>query len=198
VVILGGGYLILRPSARLDADPPAATPAGFRVVRTSDYRLATPSAWVEQEITREDRDRVGERLQEVSPGAVETFDEANELIDGTMIQVVDPVTHDNVNVVPYGEAQGDPTDPETMAGIRERVDERAGTAISGMTTLATDVHGYPAVTLTYSVAVGSVAVHQVATVVQTGDRVFQVTVSSTSSGRAAELSRQILPTFDPA
>jgi hypothetical protein len=197
VVIVGGGLFVFRSPERIDAGPPAATPAGFRVVTTDDYRLAVPSGWVEQEITSEDRARVGDRLHDVSPGVADRFDEANDLIDGTMIQASDPVTHDNVNVVPFGQAQGDPTDPETMAAIRKAVDGRVGTGIRDMTTFAADVHGYPAVNLTYSVVVGSVTVHQVATVLQTGDRVFQVTVSSTSPSRVGDLSRRIVPTFDP-
>nr|QMS47899.1 hypothetical protein WG33_0098 [uncultured bacterium] len=40
--------------------------------------------------------------------------------------------------------------------------------------------------------------HQVMTLIQTGDHVFQVTVTSTSPARATELSGQIVPTFDPA
>jgi hypothetical protein len=199
VVIVGGGLLIFRSPDRIDAGPPAPTPAGFRVVQTDDYRLAVPSGWMEHIITSEDRDRLGEQLDRAAPGAKDAFDRAQENVEGTMVLVSDPGTRDNVNVIPFHAMRGDPSDVDSMNDIRAEIQGQSlGGGITGMSTAPADVHGFPAATLTYGVRLGSVTAYQVATVIQTGDHVFQVTVTASSPGRAAELSGKIVPTFDPA
>jgi hypothetical protein len=199
VVIVVGGYFVFRPPGRIDAGPPAATPAGYRVVDSGEYRLAVPDAWITQEVTSEARDQVQEALEERAPGIGDQFDQSEAQIDGTMTMAMDPATRDNVTVVRNEWMRGDPTDPDTLEDIRIGFDDdMPGYRISGLTAASTDVHGFPAATLTYTATVGSVTVHQVMTVIQTGDHVFQVTVTSTSPARAAELSGRMVPTFDPA
>ena len=60
----------------------------------------------------------------------------------------------------------------------------------------TTVEGAVSKAIGETVTIGAITVHQVATVIQTGDHVFQVTVTSRSPERAEELSRQVVPTFD--
>jgi hypothetical protein len=167
-------------------------------VRTGDYRLAVPSGWEAHVITRADRDRVGDQLDRAMPGAKDAFDEAEESVEGTMVIVAAPGTRENVNVVPFHAMHGDPSDVGTISDIRGEIQgQSVGASITGMTTAPADVHGFPAATLSYGVRIGSVTLYQVATVIQTGDHVFQVTVTAGSPARAAELSGQIVPTFDP-
>ena len=100
--------------------------------------------------------------------------------------------------MPFHWMHGDPGDPDTLAEIRGDIDRALpGATISGLTSAPADVHGYPAATLKYGITVGPLTVGQVATVIQTGDHVFEVTVTALSPERAAELSRQMVPTFDP-
>ncbi|HEY3721929.1 MAG TPA: DUF2510 domain-containing protein [Acidimicrobiia bacterium] len=199
VVIVGGGYVILRPPSRIDAGPAAATPAGFRLVRNDDYRFAIPSAWQAREITSADREQLANGLDHLAPGAGDKLDDAVGNVDGPMVLAIDPATRENVNVVPYHWMRGDPSDPDTLAEIRSGIDQQIpGSTISGLTSAPADVHGYPAATLAYGVTVGPVTVYQVTTVIQTGDHVFQVTVTAPSAARAAGLSGRIVPTFDAA
>jgi hypothetical protein len=199
VVIIGGGYVIFRPPGRIDAGPPAATPAGYRVIDSGDYRFAAPDAWVSQEVTSEARDQVKQELVDRAPAIEDKLEQSEEQIDGTMTMAIDPATRDNVSVVQNQWMRGDPTDADTLADIRAGFDDdMPGYTISGLRAVASDVHGFPAASLTYTATIGSVTVHQVMTLIQTGDHVFQVTVTSTSPERATELSRQIVPTFDPA
>jgi hypothetical protein len=199
-VILVGGSLLLRDSSSgIDADPPAATPPGFRVVQTDDYRLAVPSSWGSRVITAADRDRLADQLGDAAPGAKELLEEAQANVDGTMVIASDPGTRENANVIPFHEVRGDPSDADSIQQIRTQIEgQGVGTGITGMTTAPADVHGYPGVILTYGVRVGPITAYQVATVIQTGDHVFQVTVTARSPERAAELSGRIVPTFDPA
>jgi hypothetical protein len=199
-VILVGGYLVLRsPSSGIDAGPPAATPSGFRVVQTDDYRLAVPSSWESRVITAADRDRLADQLGDAAPAAKELLDEAQASVDGTMVIAADPGTRENVNVVPFHALRGDVSDADSIQQIRTQVEgQSTGSGIVGLTTAPADVHGYPALTLTYGVRVGPITAYQVATVIQTGDHAFQVTVTTRSAERAAELSGRIVPTFDPA
>jgi hypothetical protein len=199
VVIVGGGYVIFRPPARIDGDPPAATPAGFKLVESSDYRFAVPSSWSSREITREDQQQVVDRMDERAPGFGDRAEAGRDAIDGSMTVAADLVTRDSVNVIPYHWMRGDPSDPGTLEEIRDAVDEdMPGYTISGLSAVAADVHGFPAATMTYTATVGSATVHIVSTVIQTGDHVYLLTVGSTAPERATTLSSQILPTFDPA
>jgi hypothetical protein len=199
VVIIGGGYVIFRPPARIDADPPAATPAGFKLVDSSDYRFAVPDSWAFREVTSEDQQQAADRAEDRAPGLGAELEAQTDEMDGSMTIAVDPVTRDNVTVIPYHWMSGDPSDPGTLEGIRDAIDEdMPGYTISGLSAVAADVHGFPAATMTYAATLGSVTTQVVSTVIQTGDHVYLLTVGSVAPERAAALSGQILPTFDPA
>ena len=122
VVIVGGGYVIFRPPGRIDADPPAATPAGFKLVNSSDYRFAVPSSWASREITSEDQDRVVDELDSRAPGLGEKADAGREAIEGSMTIAADLATRDSVNVIPYHWMRGDPSDPDTLEELRDAID----------------------------------------------------------------------------
>ncbi len=128
----------------------------------------------------------------------EKADAGREAIEGSMTIAADLATRDSVNVIPYHWMRGDPSDPDTLEELRDAIDEdMPGYTISGLSAVSADVHGFPAATMTYTATLGSVSAHIVSTVIQTGDHVYLLTVGSTSPERAATLSSQILPTFDP-
>jgi len=61
----------------------------------------------------------------------------------------------------------------------------------------TNVHGFPAATVTVHATVDGRLMTRISTIVQTGDPLYQLTVTSQSSERATILSYQIVPTFAP-
>jgi hypothetical protein len=194
------GYLRLRPAERIDAQPAAPTPAGFQVVNAPEYEFAAPQGWSTRVLDDAAKDELARRAGSISPGAGEKLQAAQDqgIVQGTQTIAVDPATGDNVNVVPYQALEGDPTDADELAQIKAGFSaEKTGIPTLAITASATDVHGFPAATVLVTANVAGQQVTLISTIIQTGDRVFQLTVSSSSAERARSLSAQILPTFDP-
>lgn len=101
-------------------------------------------------------------------------------------------------MVRFRALHGDPTDPDTMADIKETFSSgNAGITTGGLTATPADVHGYPAARIQVTANYGGLLFTVISTVIQTGDHVYEVTVTSPSAERAAALSDQIVPTFAP-
>jgi hypothetical protein len=199
-VLLFFGYLRFKPPDRIDAQPAAPTPAGFRLVSADEYQFAAPGTWRSQVIDENALNTIADRVEAGAPGAGDALRDAaeNGAMEGTKTLAVDPVTGDNVTVIPYKALRGDPRDSDTLAEIKDGF-SAAQTGITPTTLTAEpgDVHGFPAAVITLSAPFNGRTMTIISTIIQTGDRVFQLTVTSPSAAQAAALNQQILPTFAP-
>lgn len=167
-----------RPSARVTALKPAATPDGYRVVGTDRYRLATPATWT---------------VQHLDAGILEP--EAGAGGAGQLTVVTDPFTADTVSAVPYRGVTGNLRDAAQLRSFE--TDFRRGVAgeINGLRVAGIRVQGRPAARLVATVDSSTGPMRTITTAVQTGAGVYQVTVTSASPERGALLNGLILPTF---
>jgi hypothetical protein len=183
VAIVLWGYLKPGPN-RIQAAPPAATPAGYRLVTTKEYELAIPRPWVSREIDTLTREGLAGRPD--TKGA------------GSVIAASDRATGDAVDVVPFVAIDGDPTDPASLARLQRVFARQYAAQLSGAPdVVAVDVHGFPAARVRIDAGSESPPFTLIATVIHTGDHVYRIAIGSRSGERAVELTRRIVPTFSP-
>ncbi|MGZ4736496.1 MAG: hypothetical protein ACXV8R_12875 [Acidimicrobiia bacterium] len=194
LLLLLVGYLRFRPHDRIDAQPAAPTPAGFQVVTAPEYHLAVPASWNTKVLDKQEVQNVAHQIS----SDTEAFQRSSDAIEGTQIAAVDPATMDTVNVIPFKALDGDPRDPKIESVIRDSFTaEKTGLPTLALTVDPADVHGFPAATVRATINYRGTLVYVVSTVIQTGDHVFEMTVTSSSSAQSNALNARILPTFDP-
>jgi hypothetical protein len=195
-----GFFLSLQSPERIKAGPAAAPPPGFVVVGAPEYEFAAPLTWETQVMDDAAKAALARNADQLSPGVGEKLEEAQnqDELEGTQTIATDPTNGDNVTVIPYEALSGDPRDADELESIKEAFsEENTGIDTLSVTAAPADVHGYPAATVTVSANFAGQVITLISTVIQTGDHVYQLTVSSASPERAASLSAQILPTFAP-
>lgn len=200
LVLLFFGYLRFKPPDRIDAQPAAPTPAGFQVVNADEYQFAVPSSWRTQVLDESTLENLANQAEARAPGSGEAFKDALDrgTIEGTKTLAIDAVSGDNVNLIPFRALRGDPRDADNLAAIKDGFSaEHTGLNPTSLTAQAGDVHGFPAAVVRMTTSLNGQSLAMVSTIVQTGDRVFQLTVTSPSAQRAESLSAQIVPTFAP-
>ncbi len=162
------------PSARLGGRPPAAAPAGTRVIDGNGFGIAAPQSWV------------------VSTDPNSLFPALRTADWGTPLVASDPGAGQALVVVPLHHLAHDPqVDPELFWSdqVRDAATRRVpdpGPPLS--------VHGFRANQVSIALS-GEPAV--VAASIDTGDRTFLVAVSASTLSEAKEQFAGLIQTFDP-
>jgi hypothetical protein len=194
--IAGGAAIALRPGPeRIDAGPAAPTPAGFRMLSVDDYELAIPQGWEYRELNDDGVDALEDfaRLNGAETGSADLSDN----LTGTKVTAANLATGESIGVLPFKALSGDPGDPDTLASIESSMTTAMGAMSASVEGFRTNVHGFPAAQLSVRATVAGQPVFASVTVIQTGDHVYEVVVSSPTAARTDALTDQVLPTFDP-
>jgi hypothetical protein len=172
------------PNPKINPQPPAPAPPGFQSVTGSGFVMALPSSWHVLPATR-------------NPNLV---DDPAGLSPPPADRWKDDRTGDGVVVSGVDEVQGDPRSADNVAAFERSFTAAIEPDLTDLTYAAqpTDVHGYHAEAFTIGARYSGRPVIIVATVIQTGDRVFVTAFTSVSLARAITLQSQMLPTFAPA
>lgn len=162
------------PSARLGGRPPAAAPAGTRVIDGNGFGIAAPQSWV------------------VSTDPASLFPALRTADWGTPLVASDPGAGQALVVVPLHHLAHDPqVDPELFWSDQVR---DAGTRRTPDPGPPLSVHGYRAN------RVGIATPDEPAVVaasIDTGDRTFLVAVSAANLPAAKARFEGLIQTFDP-
>ncbi len=162
------------PSGRLSSRPPAAAPAGTKVIEGNGVGIAAPRTWV---VTTD-------------PGG--SFGALRREDWGTPLVATNSATDEALIVVPLHHLAHDPqVDPALFWSDQIRAVGTKRTPVPGQ---PLSVHGFRAnqvsVTTPSEPAI-------VAASIDTGDQTFLVAVTATTASAAANLFDQLIQTFDP-
>ncbi len=192
IVFLVGGF---SGPDRIAARPAAPAPVGFRMLEDHDYRVAIPQQWQAQVLDQKGIDALAKAARAAGANAAS---DSLKNTTGTRSIAIDPVTRDNVTVFPHPAINGNPGDADALASLKSTISKAVvGMNVVSLTAAASDVHGFPAATFTMNAVASGTPATMISTIIQTGDHVYELTVTSTSAERAAALSAQIVPTFAP-
>jgi hypothetical protein len=161
---------------------PISAPSGYEMIETANYQFAAPQDWATQELDA--------NVMESATGT------AGNGRSGTLTVVTDPSTGDTINVVPYRGFAGDALTKANQeafeADFREGI---AGTEVVDLKLKSVNVHGLPSVQLVASLVSPDGISTVISTLIQKGNDLHQITVSSASAERASTLNSKVLPTF---
>ena len=161
-------------SGRLQGRPPAAAPAGTKVIESNGVGIAAPQAWV------------------VATDRGSSFAALRRANWGTPLVASDPETGDALVVVELHNLAHDPqVDPELFWTDQIRGAETTRTPQAGP---PLSVHGFRANQVTVSPAAEPAIV---AASIDTGDRTFLVAVSAATLESANARFGRLIQTFDP-
>lgn len=162
------------PSARLGGRPPAAAPAGTRVIDGNGFGIAAPQSWV------------------VSTDPASLFPALRTADWGTPLVASDPGAGQALVVVPLHHLAHDPqVDPELFWSDQVR---DAGTRRTPDPGPPLSVHGYRANRVSIATPDEPAVV---AASIDTGDRTFLVAVSAANLPAAKARFEGLIQTFDP-